>query len=167
MARKYSNFLLKQLMNTNNLFIYIQKRDNNSVKAFLLENGIDIKDEFGRTSLVNSALYNNVELIDWLLDNGADIDSTDNNGYSALHFAAQEANNESLSLLIKKKANINIQDIHGNTPAWVCIMNWKGGGNLTNLKTLYKNGADLTIKNNAGRNAKDIIPEKILSKLKD
>jgi ankyrin repeat protein len=152
--------------NINNLFIYILKKKNKEVQNFLLENNnIDIKDEFKRTPLINATFYNNFELINWLLSKGAYIDSVDINGYTALHFAAQEANEESLSLLIENNANINIQDINGNTATWVCVMNWKAGKNFNNLKSLFKSNADFEIKNNFGKCAKEIIPEKIFSQL--
>ncbi len=109
--------------NINNLFIFIQNKNNNSVIEFLNKTDIDLKDELGRTSLLNAAFCNNVDLMKWLIENGADINATDNEGYTALHFAAQEAHEDSLNLLVKNKADLNIQDEHGNTPAWVCIMN--------------------------------------------
>jgi uncharacterized protein len=151
--------------NINNLFLFIKEKKNEEVKDFLLKNGIDIKDEFGRTTLINASFYDNYELMDWLLENGANINEVDNNGYTALHFSAQEAHEKSLSLLIDKNANLDIQDIYGNTPAWVCVMNWKAGKNLNNLKLLFKAKADFTIKNSAGRSTKEMIPEKILEQL--
>lgn len=152
-------------MNINNLSLFIQNGNNEQVKSFLQNNGIDIKDEFGRSPLLNAALYNNVSLMRWLLKEGADINLKDNNGYTALHFAAQEAHNESLSLLLANNASVNAIDTNGNTPAWICIMHWKGGKNLNNLKLLYQNNADLSIKNKANKSAKEIIPEKIILQL--
>ena len=149
-------------INPNNLFTFIQNKENEQVQEYLSNSQIDIKDEYGRTPLINAAFYNNVELIDWLVRNGANINASDNIGFTALHFAAQEANTESLKSLIKHGADLNQKDMHGNTPAWVAVMNWKAGKNFDNLKALVKSGADLSLKNNANRSADEIIPEKIM-----
>ncbi len=153
-------------ININNLFIFIEQNQNDKVKSFLLDNGIEIKDEFGKTALHNTSFYNNTELLDWLLNNGSDINMQDNNGYTALHFAVQEVHDEIVKILLKNNVNLDIQDINGNTASWVCVMHWKGGKNLINLKELYKKGADFSIKNNAGRSTQDIVPEKIMNELK-
>lgn len=152
-------------MNEENIFIYIQKKENNDVIQYLNKVGIDTKDPEGRTSLLNAAFYNNLDLADWLLNNGANIDSQDINGYSALHFACQEGHYDMVKLLIDKGANINIIDENGNTPAWVAIMHWRGGKNLPILKKLYNHKADLSIKNKAGNSANKIIPQKIMEQL--
>jgi ankyrin repeat protein len=68
--------------------------------------------------------------------------------------------------LIKNNIKINEVDRDGNTPAWVTIMNWEGGKKYDVLKELYKNGADLDIKNKSGNYAGKIIPREIMEKLK-
>lgn len=153
-------------INPDNLFILIQKKENDKVIEYLENSQIDVKDEYGRTPLINAAFYNNTELIDWLVSHGANLNAADNIGFTALHFAAQEANTESLKLLVESGANLNQKDIHGNTPAWVSVMNWKAGKNFDNLKKLENSGADLSLKNNAGKSADEIIPEKIMLELK-
>ena len=153
-------------INDENLFFWIQEKKDEVVKKYLSEKGIDRKDKEQRTALINSAFYNNVNLLEWLLDNGADINMQDAIGFSALHFACQEGHLESVIILLKRKSNINLVDKYGNTAVWVTVMNWKGGRNLSVLKELYKCGADLTIKNNAGKAALDIIPCEILEQLK-
>lgn len=153
-------------ININNIYIFIEQKKNNDFKSFLENNGLEIKDEFGRTSLLNAAFYNNIELLQWLIEKGAEIKAKDNNGYTALHFAIQEAHDDSVTLLLNHSADVDAKDINGNTPSWVCVMHWKGGGNFNNLKKMYEHNADFSIVNNAGRSAKDIIPEKIMNDLK-
>jgi ankyrin repeat protein len=153
-------------INEENIFIFIEKKDNELVKAYLLENGIDKKDPEQRTALINAAFYNNVELLNWLVKNKAGLNMQDSIGFTALHFACQEGHIESVKLLLENNADLNIVDIYGNTPAWITIMNWKGGKNFSILKELYIHNADLTIKNKAGNSAIKIIPENIMNQLK-
>ena len=130
-----------------------------------MEKGIDIRDKEQRTALINASFYGNETLLEWLLENGADVNTQDTIGFTALHFACQEGHLQCVKILLTGKSNINIPDKYGNTPAWVTVMNWKGGKNFSVLKELYKNGADLNIKNNAGNSAIDIIPQNILEQL--
>jgi ankyrin repeat protein len=149
------------MRNIDHLFIAIQKGDNEVVKSLLEEHNIDIEDSYGRTVLLNSALYGNLSLIHWLLEKGADINHVDINGYTALHFAAQETHTNVVKFLLEHGAIPNIQDKNGNTPAWVAIMYWNGGKNFDTLQALINSKADLTLKNKANRAAIDMIPEKI------
>ena len=154
------------MINAENMFLYIQKIENEVLKDFLLKNGIETTDPEGRTALINAAFYNNIDLLEWLINQGADIDAKDYIGYTALHFACQEGHIDSVKLLLLNNADVNIVDEHGNTPAWVTIMHWKGGKNLSILKELYNHQADLSIKNKAGNSAIKLIPEKIMTQLK-
>lgn len=154
------------IINEDNLFIFIQKKENEEIKRYLSEVDIDIRDPEQRTALINAAFYNNIDLLQWLIEKSANINAQDSIGFTALHFACQERHIESVKMLLMHNANINIVDKYGNTPAWVTIMNWKGGENLPILKELYKHKADLSIKNNAGNSAIDIIPKDIINQLK-
>lgn len=149
----------------NKLFMLISKKKNDEVKDFLSKNGIDIKGEDKRTPLIHAAFYNNTELMEWLLENKADINAADRNGYTALHFACEKGYNSAVKLLISKGANLNKPDFYGNTPAWIAITYWKQGQNLPILRELYQHNANLSIKNNAGYSALDILPTNIMNAL--
>lgn len=149
----------------NQLFIDIESKNNEKIMQFFATHPVDAKDNYGRTALINAALYGNAELLKWLVEKGADLNTQDINGYTALHFAAQENQLECTKQLLSKNANPNIQDIHGNTPATVAVTNWKGGANFDTLKQLVDHKADLKLKNKAGRAIYDIIPETIRTQL--
>lgn len=151
------------MYNINNLFIEIQNENNEFVLNILNELGINSFDNYNRTALMNAAFYNNIPLVETLIQSGANLNQQDKIGYTALHFAAQEGNTSVVKLLLEKSANPNLTDNHGNTAAWVTIMNWKAGKNFETLKLLVKFKTDLSIKNNAGHCTLDIIPERILS----
>lgn len=97
--------------------------------------------------------------MEWLIEMKANIHRQDKNGYTALHFAAQEGHLDAVNLLIAKGAILDTKDKHGNTAAWVAVMDWQGGKNSQVLRKLIDAGADLSLKNNAGRSVLDIVPE--------
>ncbi|CAM3051920.1 Ankyrin repeat [Flavobacterium succinicans] len=124
----------------------IEKNDNEKVKSILKEVGIDATDSYLRTSLIWAAFYNKIDLVIWLIENGADINHQDKNGLSALHFAAKENRTEVVKLLIEKNANIEIKDQNGNTPLMDAIFNSRD--NLINIELFLKSGANLDNENN-------------------
>jgi len=124
----------------------IEKGDNKKIINLLSEIGIDPFDSYLRTPLIWATFYDNLELLDWLIINGANINHQDRNGYCALHFAGQEKNFNSAKLLLDKGANINLTDIHGNPPIWTAIFNSRGNSSIVSL--FVSRGADLDSANN-------------------
>ncbi|MFZ2899303.1 MAG: ankyrin repeat domain-containing protein [Saprospiraceae bacterium] len=151
--------------NIETLFLDIEEGNDQKVYKILEELGIDARDSYLRTPLINATFYGKIGLMRWLIEKGADVDAQDKNGYTALHFAAQEVKPDCIQILLDHNANPNIKDVHGNTPAWVAVMNWKAGKNFDSLFKLVQANADLKIRNNANRNAYDIIPDSIKQKL--
>ena len=119
----------------------IEKQDNEEVKRILTETGIDAGDSYLRTALLWAAFYDNSNLLNWLIDNQADVNRQDRNGYSALHFAAQEKRVEVAKLLLEAGAQIDVLDIHGNTPLWTAVFSAKGDMRLVQL--YVQSGANL------------------------
>jgi ankyrin repeat protein len=92
-----------------------------------------------------------------MIDGGEDINAQDKNGWSPLHFAAQEGDTEIAEILINAGADINLKDTNGNTPLWVATMNSHYGTEVINL--LLTHGADSSQKNNHGISPVEISPE--------
>jgi ankyrin repeat protein len=81
----------------------------------LLEAGCDVnaQDEEGRTALIQAAIYNNVEVVQILIDHGANVNTRDFfSGNAALHFAAKNYSLELLQLLLKIKISKTSMGIH-------------------------------------------------------
>ncbi|POY34681.1 hypothetical protein C3K47_19055 [Solitalea longa] len=118
----------------------INSDDFITVKATLKEFGINAEDSYGRTALINAVLERKTAFIEWLMDNGANLNHQDRTGYSSLHFTGQEKLPDLAKLLLSKGADPNIADLHGNPPLWTAIFNAKGDFEV--VKHLLRSGAN-------------------------
>ncbi len=111
-------------------------------------------DRYGRTDIHNSVIKKDIDKLSELISAGMDINIQDDNGWTGLHFAAQDSNIDIMNLLLKYDANPNLIDIHGNGPLWTATMNAKG--NFECVKVLLEHKALPDKKNNAGRSPRDM-----------
>jgi len=139
-----------------NEFLAAITKGNKVEVARLLAAGFspDSKDSDGRTPLMFAVIDDKIELVDFLIQNGADVNVQDNNGFSPLHFAAQDFRVEAAKSLLNKNAEVNQCDKHGNTPLWRAVFNSRGRGEMINL--LLHHGADRFIKNRSGKTPVDL-----------
>ena len=68
------------------------------------------------TPLHNASATGETELISFLLDSGAKVDASDNNGATPLHWAALMGQTTSTRLLLEAGASPNLKDKDGETP---------------------------------------------------
>ena len=111
-------------------------------------------DEYGRNLLQDAAIRGDLNAIVGELNKGGSIDAQDDNGWTALHFAAQANNSAIVNELLRKGADANVVNSHGNGTLWVALMNARG--DLTNVKALLAAGADPDQKNAHGRSPRDV-----------
>jgi len=84
-----------------------------------------------------------VEEVRKLLENGADVNAKDNDGYTPLHYAAIKNKVDFARLLVEKGADVNAKSNDGITPLHVAA--W--GGHVDVARFLVENGADVNAKN--------------------
>ena len=106
------------------------------------------KYQFGFTLLHYAAKENRLEVIEYLVSSGCDINAVDDDGQTPLHKSAMLGHTESVILLIDKGANVNQIDNNGNTPLHVAIMS---GGDFGVVKALIEK-ANVCIQNNDDQN---------------
>ena len=77
---------------------------------------IDEKDSEGYTALHYAAMWEDLEATKWLIENGADVNTTDAWGSTPLMNAVyNEAGVETVELLLKNGANKSLKDSEGKT----------------------------------------------------
>ena len=79
-----------------------------------------------------------------LADPGIDVNAHDDEGMTALHFAARNEFPEPAKLLIDAGANVNAVSTNGTTPLYVTVRNTHPAG-ITISRALLTEGADPTV----------------------
>ena len=137
--------------------------------ALIRKTDIDVLDGDSRTPLIHASFAGSIELLTWLISNGADINHQDCNGWSALHFAVQEKHADTILILLTNGAAIDLKDAYGNTPLWRATFDAKGNYQLVKLLTAH--GAEPNSKNKSDRSpldfAETIGDQELLAALKD
>jgi len=96
-----------------------------------------------------------LELMDWLIAQGADINARDEYERTPLHYHAQVNNVEKVALLLERGADIEAQDKYKNTPLHFAEYNAKVA------QLFIQKGADIKAKDNMGHN----VMERMLARL--
>jgi len=92
------------------------------------------------TPLHRAAGYNHLDVARLLIENGADVNATDDHGQVPLHNAARYGHVEMIELLINEQCDLNTQDVDGMSPIHVaatsksfpaCLRLIESGANIT------------------------------------
>ncbi|RXM27791.1 Serine/threonine-protein phosphatase 6 regulatory ankyrin repeat subunit B [Acipenser ruthenus] len=92
-----------------------------------LLSSVNVSDRGGRTALHHAVLNGHVEMVNLLLEKGANINAFDKKDRSALHWAAYMGHLEVVSLLINHGAEISCKDKRGYTPLHAAASNGQLG----------------------------------------
>jgi len=105
-------------------------------------------DEYGRTPLHYAAGDGDSRRVEDLLRAAADPNAQDDDGWTALQFAAQSRSAACTRALLAAGARVDLPDSHGNTPLSTAVFNSRGDGAVIVL--LREAGADPRAANKHG-----------------
>jgi ankyrin repeat protein len=120
------------------------------IVKLLLDSGLPFSDKKGNNALIRACSINNLNMVRLILNYNFDVNATNAKGRSALFFTDDEA---ILTFLVKKGADLNLQDYRGNTALYDAVK-YKMY-HLTQI--LLSLGADPSIKNHRGWTVNDKI----------
>jgi cytohesin len=132
---------------------FVRKGNIEAVKQHLAA-GTDVNakgDVVGWTPLAWVAYEGHKEIVELLIENGADVNANDDIGGTPLYRAARKGHKEIAELLIAAGTDVNAKNSVGQTPLQFAA----GYGHKEIVELLIDNGADLDVKDDDGRTPLD------------
>ena len=114
--------------------------------------------------VVQAVMDEDMDKLQKLIAEGAPIDEKDDEGYTALHYAAMWGDLEATKWLIENGADVNTTDAWGSTPLMNAVYNEAG---VETVELLLENGANKTLKDSEGKTAYDYAVENRDAQLRD
>ena len=109
-AKLFSLVYKNKLKELEEIFIYGNKEKRKVYKKY-----INSKNSKGITPVFNAIKNNNFEIVNLLIDHGADLNIQDEEGYTPAFYAVQNSGLKILEFLIEHGVDLNVQDKQSNT----------------------------------------------------
>jgi len=131
---------------TTSIIDAIWKDDLNAVRYIIDKDKSKVNEraDNGETPLHRAAYRGHIEMVKYLVLQGAYINDIDNDGYTPLHITSYEGDIELMKYLISNGANVNAKDNIGETPLHIAAEY----GHLETVKYLVSQGVNLNSRDN-------------------
>ncbi|MGH0119707.1 UNVERIFIED_CONTAM: hypothetical protein FKN15_058660 [Acipenser sinensis] len=139
---------------TRELFEACRNGDVERVKKLINPENVNSRDTAGRksTPLHFAAGFGRKDVVDYLLQNGANVHARDDGGLISLHNACSFGHAEVVNLLLRRGADPNSRDNWNYTPLHEAAIK----GKIDVCIVLLQHGADPTIRNTDGKTSFDL-----------
>ncbi|KAK2466324.1 hypothetical protein APHAL10511_001966 [Amanita phalloides] len=121
----------------------------------------DLEDREGETALHKASLHGHLNVVQYLIERGADVRVQDSDGWTALHNACSKGYLDIIRWLCEKgELVVRIDGLSGidisNKDGWTPLMNASSKGHLPIVLYLIRQAADPLIRNKWGETAYDV-----------
>ena len=104
----------------------------------------------GKNALIIAAGNSYIDTVKVLLENGADINSADNDGWTSLMYAANNGDVDLAKVLIENKADINAESYDGQTPLLYAMNSPIESSRIDMINLLVENKANVNAEDSRG-----------------
>lgn len=141
--------------NIENVFQLIRLNQFESLKKEINEDNVsEFINEYHQNLLQEAVAHKKNEIVAYLLYCNIDVNHSDKDGKTPLHYATVHNDIKSTQLLLNKDAmEINKKDIYGNNALWVAVFNARGNYDI--VKLLKQLDADSNSKNKNNKSPLD------------
>jgi ankyrin repeat protein len=124
----------------------IRNKDLEGLRAIISKNKgiLNNMDSNGDYMLNVAVIEGNIEIVEYLVSQGADINIKDGSGETPLQIAIHEGKLELIKFFLSKKADVNMKDYFNETSLHEAV----NKGEIEIVKLIVAHGADLNAKNN-------------------
>ncbi len=136
------------------LFQAVRNGDLALLRTNISNHNVDMRGPRGVTLLMHAAAFGNAETLRFLIDSGADVNSKNDFGATALLWAARDP--EKAKLLIEHGADVSVQSKQGRTPLMMAALR-DGGSDIVAL--MLAKGAAVNVADSRGDTALSIAAE--------
>src|SRR5436305_1551497 len=103
---------------------------------------------YGQSLALLAVLEDKMEILEFLIAQGCDLNSGDDDGWTPLHAAAFKNNLKASEALLAANAQVDAEDKYGNTPLFRAVFGFED--DLSVIALLLKHGANPLHKNRSG-----------------
>ena len=125
----------------------IHNQDLNDLRSIINKNKAilnDIEDSKGNTLLNVAVIEGHIEIVKYLVSDGADLNQQDSSEETPLIIAIKEGKLDLIAYFLSQGADVNVKVYFNETPLHKAV----DKGELEIVKLVVTNGADLNLKNN-------------------